>query len=83
MQAIAGYSTGNTPVASKTLSAKVGDMFFCAAYGGTISVTGGQIVLQRTDTSEYPWVIAKATATSVTFALSNGAETRFQIGQIR
>ena len=58
-------------------------MFFCAAYGGTISVIGGEIVMQRTDTSVFSWIIAKATATSVTFSLSSGAETRFQIGQFR
>ena len=80
---ILGYATGNSGVSSKTLSAQVGDMFFCASYGDAIKVTGGTIIAQKSATNEYPWVIAKATSTSITFTLNNGASTRFQIGQFR
>ena len=74
--------TGDGSESSKTMTSQIGDMFFCGSYGnGGLTVTGGTIIASNNST--YPWLIAKATSTSITFKLNSGARTRFQIGQFR
>ena len=81
---VAAFVSGDATVTSKSMPAKVGDVFFCSSYGSSIVVTGATVIASQGQSSaSYPYCIAQATSTTVTFALSNGASSRFQIGQFR
>ena len=81
---VQGYSTPSSAVTKKVMSAEIGDLFFCAHYGGSLNtnVLGGEI-LARNPSGQYPWSLVRATSTTVTFQIGSGTSARFQIGQFR